>query len=175
MFVDEQVLSKRESGGQAPFPCSRASSLGLKGVFFDMLLSMDALREAYCVWGGPDCTFSAMISVLNTTQPESYKWVAGGFLFLLPQRIESKLLPSVSFLEDEIMLIGQPAKSMSALESWALIWRPFTRRGWGFIFGVAAFILALRIWPAYIFSNKVHGSRWKGTWQNTSNCNQKAG
>lgn len=101
-----------------PFLCSDYGtqfSGGITGAFFDVIVKVPALKDAYCVWGGNDdvCSFNGMLKFLKHSAEEGneHRWIARGLLFVLEYRISPSTIPSATLIEDQFRIIGPPVES----------------------------------------------------------------
>lgn len=144
VFVPEDI---DKNLGEKPFRCVEhlKYSKDLYGAWFDIIKDMPELLDAYCVFGGNDCTFKSMVEFVNTsTSPTKHRWIAGGLLFVLPQRIQHNVLPSAALLSDRLLVIGPPLNGIGFKAAWNTISRPFTLLAWVAAVGCIIILLAIR-------------------------------
>lgn len=49
-------------------------------VFFEIVKEMsESLRDSYCVLGGPSFTFDSLVSFIDSTKEDGYKWIDGTY------------------------------------------------------------------------------------------------
>lgn len=156
VFLDKEMKDPKH---QRPFLCSEHQKLysgGLRGAFFDIVNELRPLNDcAYCVWAGHNCTFDGMLHFIDDSvrAGDPHRWISGGILMALSYRISSNTLPSTSILEDELRIIGPPPNSQytTPADAWKAIWKPFTLKGWMFIFACTIGHLLVRLWMSYEF------------------------
>ena len=82
---------------QIPFPCSeyKQQHKNLSGAFFDIVKATGTLGNAQCVWGGSECEFDDMVEFVRRSKDAgSYKFIAGGLLFMLKYRMSEDTIAS---------------------------------------------------------------------------------
>jgi len=156
VYIDKGM---RNIEDQRPFLCSDFHKLysgELKGAFFDIVKRMRPLQKtAHCVWAGPKCTFDGILNFINAsaTSGDKHRWISGGVLMVVPYRIGVHTLPSASLFEDELRVVGPPLSGYtSPSEAWSAIWKPFTLKGWIFIFSCTFGHFLIRILFSFVFT-----------------------
>lgn len=156
VFLDEDL---NRTNDQVPFRCVEHKQVwpGLEGVFFDMIRNMPALQDTYCVFAGRNCSFNGMVRFVNSSAASrKHRWIAGGVLFVLQDRILPGIIPSTSIIEDYLHIVGPPRKTQESFqEAFNLVLRPFTWKAWLVFFSVLVFFGIVRVVMVYIFGNTI--------------------
>ena len=147
IFLDSTLTSSE------PFRCRDRKNIYplLRGGFFDILDEISQMGSAWCIWGGPDCTYDDLVMfVSQSARAGAYKFVAGGLLFNLDYRMSNTSIPSAPLLQDELVVVG-PRKTVTTIDS---LLSPFSARVWGFLIGWSCLAMGLRILISRSFAGK---------------------
>lgn len=122
---------------------------GLHGIFFDILDTLP-LHDAYCVFGGPSCTFAEMMRFVANEQ--QHQFIVGGSVFNLPQRITNLTRASTPISSERIVLIGRRHSGIILARAYSTILRPFQFKTWMLLLGVLVFFAIVRLLLAVYFA-----------------------
>ncbi len=108
------------------------------------------MDDAYCVFGGPTCTYDGMIEFLF--QKQDYQFIVGGLMFALPHRISKYARPSSPFTEYKIAIVGRRDSSSPIAQAYSKILRPFQLGTWVILLSVALFFICVGVIIAVHFA-----------------------
>ncbi len=145
---------------QTIFPCRdrRAYFPDLNGIIFIVKEAIVPLHDAWCVYGGNQCTFNGMIDFISqhSTPEARYRFGVTGIAFIMPHRIRSTSKPTVPIMEGKMVIVGPrspPSRKRDSLTSMIL---PFELGAWLSIVGVVFCFSILWLLVACAFTRPVN-------------------
>jgi len=80
---------------------------------------------------------------------------------MLKYRMSIYSIPSAPLLEDELVIVGPRVDDNATWSNaWAAMWRPFTTKAWLMLIMTILFVLFLRVWVSYFFTEKSPKFKW---------------
>ena len=116
-----------------------------------MLSEMENV-DPFCIWAGPteSCSFQGLVHFIKE-QDEIYQFGVTGLYLETPERVKY-YEPSVSYLNDRMVIIGKKSKEegLFPVRKLAL---PFEGRAWIILFAVAFFYVVIAAIIAYRYND----------------------
>ncbi len=147
-FEAPHILPSKKLKAENPrhFRCSsRKLHPSRDGVFFDVLRHVadhepegakSSIRDAYCIYSGPNCTFDDEVSFLENTVAVSgdnnYNFILGGRVMFMPNRRAENIEQSAPIFTDSMVLIYRRRKQLHKpfTEAWEKVLKPFKPDSW---------------------------------------------
>ncbi len=146
----------RTAEQQNLFKCRERASIFplLNGPFFDLLDEIPELRNASCIWGGPNETFDGLVKVIRNVSlgQRPLQFVAGGMLFQMAHRISSGSIPSATMSSSKpvVVSINRPAEKAVSDATKAIV-GPFGHGAWWLLCGLILLFVILYVLINYCF------------------------
>lgn len=141
------------------FPCGRPKKLfkRLAGSAFEVMAQSDVVidQDAQCVWGGPTCQFNEMVNIIDfhAKHNPDHRFGATGLLLENKGRLRVNVSQSVSLMQEELTIFGEPSDKREMLPVARLL-LPFHYMTW---FSFAIFSLLLGFFG--VITARVFGPR----------------
>lgn len=113
--------------------------------------SAQPLNDAFCVFGGLDCSFNEMLSFVRAAK--EHQFIFGGGVWLLPKRINADTRFSAPVSEDQMVIVGKVNEKSDFVLAYERILRPFEVRTWIVFFGYLFGTLFIHVLLAKIFAS----------------------
>ncbi len=133
---------------QALFRCRDRVEVfpGLLGSSFRILDNLP-LENAICVFGGTQCTFNNMVDFVaeHSTVIEGYQFAVIGLLFIYPDRISQRTIPTVSIMEGRTVILGPRDPHPRTRDVLRTVFQPFRLDVWVMLGAVLVFFFLLSV------------------------------
>lgn len=120
-----------------------------------MAKEIEPLRNAYCVYAGPNSSVDSIFNFIEESAKAGYahRWILSGWYLVLESRISINTIPSQPILEDEPGIFGATTTG-SLSHEWDTLLKPFTFYGWLYI-GLSKLVsLLMRVLLAFLFTKQ---------------------
>ncbi len=142
---------------QTLFRCrDRAKTFpGLSGISFRIMDHLP-LKDALCVFGGTQCTFNNMVDFVaeHSTFREGYQFGISGLMFLVPNRISQRTIPSVPIIEGKMVVLGPRDPAQRRRDTLRTIIQPFRWDAWMMLGATLALLLVLSFLKYCLYTEK---------------------
>ncbi len=115
---------------------------GLRGVFFDIVDQLP-LGNAFCVYGGPSCSFEGMMAFVAKEQ--GHQFIVGGYMYAVPHRVTKRTRQTPPILNEKIIIVGRRDPKSSRKQAHTILLRPFQPLTWVMVVAVFFILLVFRI------------------------------